>query len=35
MGIAAREHTLERHDWTRIGDSIDALYREIAQRWSS
>jgi glycosyltransferase involved in cell wall biosynthesis len=32
MGLAAREHALERHDWTRIGDSIDALYREIARR---
>lgn len=32
MGLAAREYALERHDWTRIGDSIDALYREITAR---
>lgn len=32
MGLAAREHAIERHDWTRIGDSIDALYREVATR---
>jgi glycosyltransferase involved in cell wall biosynthesis len=30
MGIGARKHALERHDWERIGESIDALYREVA-----
>ena len=30
MGRAAREYALERHDWKRIGDAIDAVYREIA-----
>ena len=30
MGIAAREHALERHDWNLIGESIDALYREMS-----
>jgi len=29
IGIAARRRVLERHDWERIGDSINALYREI------
>jgi glycosyltransferase involved in cell wall biosynthesis len=29
MGRAARRYALERHDWSRIGDTIDALYREI------
>lgn len=32
MGIAAREHVQQRHDWKMIGESIDALYREIATR---
>jgi glycosyltransferase involved in cell wall biosynthesis len=30
MGIAAKEHALERHDWKLIGESIDALYREMS-----
>jgi glycosyltransferase involved in cell wall biosynthesis len=29
MGHAARTYALERHDWSRIGDTIDALYREM------
>ena len=30
MGREARTYAIETHDWNRIGDSIDAIYREIA-----
>ena len=30
MGRTAREYALERHDWKRVGDTIDAIYREVA-----
>ena len=29
MGHAARRYALERHDWSRIGDTIDAIYQEM------
>ena len=28
MGRVARKHALDCHDWTRIGDGIDAIYQE-------
>jgi len=34
MGRAARNWALERHDWSRIGDMIDALYQEISGKES-
>jgi glycosyltransferase involved in cell wall biosynthesis len=30
MGREAREYAIDRHDWNRIGDAIDAVYRQIA-----
>jgi glycosyltransferase involved in cell wall biosynthesis len=35
MGRFAREHALERHDWRRIGDTIDGVYRELLGARSS
>jgi glycosyltransferase involved in cell wall biosynthesis len=29
MGQAAREYAVERHDWGRIGDEVDAIYRRL------
>jgi glycosyltransferase involved in cell wall biosynthesis len=34
MGKSAREHALERHAWDRIGDTIDAAYREVSDQES-
>ena len=31
MGLAARRHALTVHDWRRIGDEIDSLYRAVAR----
>ena len=30
MGREARRYAVEKHDWNRIGDAIDAVYREMA-----
>jgi glycosyltransferase involved in cell wall biosynthesis len=31
MGRNARSHALEVHDWNRIGDTADAIYRSLAR----
>ena len=30
LGREARRYAIEKHDWSRIGDAIDAAYREMA-----
>jgi glycosyltransferase involved in cell wall biosynthesis len=31
MGRTARQHALATHDWRRIGDEVESIYRAIAQ----
>jgi glycosyltransferase involved in cell wall biosynthesis len=32
MGRAARQQALTRHDWRRIGDEVESIYRAIAEQ---